>query len=354
MSLQFGYIISPEYPSTYSVQDAVRQQRQTVSLVRDVGMSAVISGEHYSFEAPRVAWLPPMMLLSRVCDAGEGLLFGTGVLVAPLHHPVVLAEQAAFMDAVTGGRFVLGLAAGWNPREFEVLGVPVSERGRRLEETIQLMRRLWTSPEPEDFSGRFYQFRDLALGMRPTRPGGPPIWLGGSSVPAVERAARIGDGWLISSHVKEQAAIVQSEVYRNALATNASQAPAVRPALRNVFVGRTREEAVRAAGPFLTASYEGFGRSGLFSEVLKEEVSAVDYELASARAVIGSVEDVAAELTRFVRLTGANVIFARSQWLGIPASAVNRSLELLGTEVLPLVRSELGDDGRRPLDSYLS
>lgn len=337
--LELGYFINPEYESSYPLDRAIREQRATVALAAELGMAATFVGEHFSFGD--FAWLPPMMLLARVHDAAPGMLFGTAVLSAPLHHPAVLAEQAAFMDASTGGRFVLGLAAGWNPVEFNVIGEPLKGRGRRLEESVAIMRRLWSSPEAADFPGPSYPYRDLALGLRPATPGGPPVWLGGSSPAALDRAARIADSWIISSHVPADGALQQVEVYRERMEAAGKPPAAVRPGLRNIFVARTREEAIARCAPYLTASYSMFNQWGLFSNVLAQPVTEIDFERASQRAVIGSVEDVAEELTRFALAGDLTLLLARCQWLGIPHAYIDECLELLATEVMPRVNRAL-------------
>lgn len=337
--LELGYFINPEYESGYPIDRAIAEQRATVARAAELGMTATFVGEHFSFGD--FAWLPPMMLLARIHDAAPGMLFGTAVLSAPLHRPAVLAEQAAFLDASTGGRFVLGLAAGWNPVEFGIIGEPLKGRGHRLEESVAVMRRLWASPEAAGFPGPAYPYANLALGLRPATPGGPPVWLGGGSPAALDRAARIADSWIISSHVPADGALQQVEVYRERRDAAGKPPPAVRPGLRNIFVARTREEAIARCAPYLTASYAMFNRWGLFSNVLAEPDAEVDFTRAAQRAVIGGVEDVAEELTRFALAGDLTLLLARCQWLGIPHSHIDECLELLATEVMPRVNRAL-------------
>ena len=339
MTVALGYFINPEYETTFPVEKAIQEQRSTVALAAELGMTATFVGEHFSFG--NFAWLPPMMLLSRIHDAAPGMLFGTAVLSGPLHHPAVLAEQAAFLDASTGGRFVLGLAAGWNPVEFDILGQPFAGRGRRLEESVTVMRRLWSSGEPQSFTGTYYRYDNLGMGLRPATPGGPPIWLGGSSRAALDRAARIADSWICSSHVANDQALQQATVYRDCLDAAGRPAPIVRPGLRNIFVARTRDEAIARCAPYLTASYAMFNSWGLFGKVLRDPTVEVDFEKASQRAVIGSVDEVAEELIAFARAGDLTLLLARCQWMGIPHSYINDSLTLLATEVMPLVNNAL-------------
>ncbi|MEU6563859.1 LLM class flavin-dependent oxidoreductase [Nocardia nova] len=132
----------------------------------------------------------------------ERVRVGTATLLLPLYHPVIVAKQLADLDARSGGRVTVGLGVGGEFRhEFEAVGVPLSERGPRTDEAMDILRALWRD-EPVDHEGTHFRFRDLHL--RPVRtsdaaagrPGGPPLIVSGRKGPAVRRAARRGDGWM--------------------------------------------------------------------------------------------------------------------------------------------------------------
>ncbi|WP_042422046.1 LLM class flavin-dependent oxidoreductase [Streptacidiphilus anmyonensis] len=136
----------------------------------------------------------PLVLLSAIAGATKRLRLLTSVLVAPFYPALVLANQAATLDVVSGGRMILGVGTGWNPYEFEAVGVPSRERGARTDDHLAAARALWTS-RPADYDGPFTHLRDARLGVPPLTPGGPPVWIGGSSEAALRRALRYGDGW---------------------------------------------------------------------------------------------------------------------------------------------------------------
>ncbi|HZR91744.1 MAG TPA: LLM class F420-dependent oxidoreductase [Gaiellaceae bacterium] len=122
-----------------------------------------------------------------------GLELVTDIVIAPQRQTALLAKQAAEIDLLTRGRFRLGLGIGWNDVEYEALGMDFSNRGRRFEEQIELLRRLWTEPVL-DFRGRWHTV--TAAGINPLPVQRPiPIWIGGSAEPALRRAARLGDGY---------------------------------------------------------------------------------------------------------------------------------------------------------------
>ncbi|MGN9843547.1 TIGR03619 family F420-dependent LLM class oxidoreductase [Nonomuraea sp. H19] len=136
----------------------------------------------------------PLVLLAAVAGATTRLRLLTSVLVAPYYPALVLANQAATLDVVSGGRLVLGVGTGWNPDEFDAVGVPVRERGARTDDHLAAAKVLWAQ-RPADFDGPFTRLRAAHLGVPPVTPGGPPVWVGGRSDAALRRVLRFGDGW---------------------------------------------------------------------------------------------------------------------------------------------------------------
>ncbi|WP_165943356.1 TIGR03619 family F420-dependent LLM class oxidoreductase [Roseicella aquatilis] len=119
----------------------------------------------------------------------------TSVMVVP-HRPAMLAAKIlSTIDVLSGGRLTLGIGAGWLAEEFEALQVPdFAARGKVTDEYVLAMRELWTSPTPR-FAGEHVRFENVSFEPKPVQPGGPPIWVGGESGPALRRTARLGDAW---------------------------------------------------------------------------------------------------------------------------------------------------------------
>jgi len=115
--------------------------------------------------------------------------------VLPYRHPLMTAKAFLTLDEVSGGRAVLGAGAGHVEAEFELLGVDFASRGKALDEGIDVVRAAFADEYPSH-TGPRYEVADAGLRPRPVQPGGPPIWIGGSSAPALRRAADRGDGWL--------------------------------------------------------------------------------------------------------------------------------------------------------------
>ncbi len=140
------------------------------------------------------AFYEPLVLFSFMAGVTHSIQFTTCVLLLPQRQTVLVAKQSASLDVLCGGRLRLGLGNGWNIVEYQSLNEDIHTRGKRIEEQIALLRRLWTEPHV-DFQGRWHHVPDAGINPLPVqRP--IPIWFGGQSEPAIRRAARLGDGWM--------------------------------------------------------------------------------------------------------------------------------------------------------------
>lgn len=144
----------------------------------------------------------PLIWMAYVAAATTRIKLGTGILILPQHNPVVTAKQVATLDHMSGGRTLLGIGVGWMREEFDALGVPFDDRGRRTDEYAQAMRELWTAEKPT-FHGEFVNFDEIYC--RPQPPNGPvPIIIGGHSKASARRAGRLGDGFFPARGVNEE------------------------------------------------------------------------------------------------------------------------------------------------------
>lgn len=144
--------------------------------------------------SPDTVMPDPLEWLSWVAASSSTLRVGTAVVVASQHSAAILAKRAATLDALSGGRLLLGVGLGWQKEEYAAIGVPYRDRGRRLDETIEAMRALW-APGPASYEGRHVQFERVHNDTKPARAGGIPIHIGGSSEFAARRAGRLGNGF---------------------------------------------------------------------------------------------------------------------------------------------------------------
>jgi probable F420-dependent oxidoreductase len=139
-------------------------------------------------------WPDALTVMAFVAGATTRIAVNSGVLILPLHNPVRLAKALSTLDVLSGGRVMVTVGTGMAPGEFSALGVDFRRRGRIADEYIQAMKVLWAADEPE-FHGEFVDFADIVFEPRPLRWPHPPLFVGGRSVFALRRAARLADGW---------------------------------------------------------------------------------------------------------------------------------------------------------------
>jgi probable F420-dependent oxidoreductase len=139
-------------------------------------------------------WLDPLVALAFVAATTSRIRIATGILLLPQHNPVLVAKQAASLDVLSRGRFLLGIGIGWSSEEFAALGIPFRGRARRAREYVDVMRTLWRE-DVSSYDGEFVQFREVRSYPKPTRDRRVPVILGGNSDAAIDRVVEYGDGW---------------------------------------------------------------------------------------------------------------------------------------------------------------
>ncbi|GAB7103204.1 LLM class flavin-dependent oxidoreductase [Streptomyces phaeofaciens JCM 4814] len=192
--LEVGYLLPTRDQSVRGEHDpgklAVQARR-----AEELGLDSVWAGDS-PVTRPRA---DPLLLLAAVARATERVALGTAVLLPALRHPILLAHQLATLDRLSDGRLIAGMGGGFpNPAtraQFTSIGIGFARRTSRLEESIDVMRRLW-SGRTVSHRGEHFAFEDVRIAPPPSRPGGPPVWLAGSGAPALRRVARLADGWL--------------------------------------------------------------------------------------------------------------------------------------------------------------
>ncbi len=164
------------------------------------GSGAHPSGEGQGAFPAEAPWLEALAALAFVAAVTHRARIGTAVLVLPQRNPVLVAKQLATIDVLSGGRLIFGAGIGWWREEFEALGTPFPDRGRRMDEYLEVIRQCWMEDHPL-FAGRYYCLPDVGFYPKPlqARDGGrPPVWIGAYSSPGFRRAGRAGDGLFLS------------------------------------------------------------------------------------------------------------------------------------------------------------
>src|SRR4051795_3548651 len=213
--MKVGLFINTQFPEGFKLAERVQEMVAQLRAARDAGFASLWLPHH---------WLPPPRQVRRVSPLmgylaayTQGMTIGPNILILPPLNPVHVAEEAATLDVLTGGNYILGIGLGYRRPEFEAFGVPLSERAPRFNEAIGLMRRLWTE-DRVTHQGRFYTVNDAGIGVKPVRAGGPPLYIAAQADVPVRRAARIGDAWLIMNSSGLSKVTPLMKTYRAALA----------------------------------------------------------------------------------------------------------------------------------------
>ena len=194
--VEVGFLL-PSRDAIVAEDDDPRRLVALAERAEGLGFDSVWAGDS-PVARPRV---DAVTLLAAVAARTRRVRLGTAVLLPALRHPVLLAHQLASLDALAGGRLIVGVGSGFayppTARQFAALGVPYDRRLARLEEAVDAMRALWSGGgDPASYAGEHFRFDDVAVRSRAPSPGGPPIWMAGLGTRAEARVGRLADGWL--------------------------------------------------------------------------------------------------------------------------------------------------------------
>jgi probable F420-dependent oxidoreductase len=260
-----------------------------------------------------------LMGLARLSAVTERVSIGTSILLLPLYPPCIVAKQIADLDRATGGRVILGVGVGGEyPQEFRAVGVPVGERGRRADEAIPLLRRLW-SGEEISHDGHYYPITDVKIHPPPAQPGGPPIVIAGRKDPAMRRAAVLGDGWMPYLYSPRRYASSVSRIRQ--IADDAGRDLRLFEWYAFIFVNidwdgdRARHEAARMLG-------------GTYDQDFGSMVDNV--------AAVGTTDEVTEKIGQYIAAGARHLIF-------LPATTRTRGFDVIARtlleDVMPRVRA---------------
>jgi len=344
--MKLGIYLNSQHPAGDDPARRFAETVEQVRLVRSLGFDSIWAGEHHA--TPGFHFFPQLPLLYRLAAEAEGLWFGTNVTLLPLHNPVELAEGGAFLDIITGGKFLLGIGLGYRPEEFQIFGVPMAERVSRFTEAVEIIRRLW-SEDRVTHAGRHWQFNDITIAPRPLQSPRPPLIIGAQAKAAIARAARIGDGWLVVPLPTLDQLDAQMSAFRSE--RSAAKLPPAQHFCRLLEVGCAADEetAIRRSAPFLIEKYKSYASWGL--EGLTLDPSAAPEQqfraLASKRFAVGTPASVVDMLVAQHR-AGINHLSMRVSWPGMGQDEILASIELLGRKVLPEVRQRTAAGAAAP------
>jgi alkanesulfonate monooxygenase SsuD/methylene tetrahydromethanopterin reductase-like flavin-dependent oxidoreductase (luciferase family) len=333
--VEFGILLTSVHNDETDARVQRREHEELVSTAEQLGFGLMVAGQH--FLGAELRYFQPVPWLTHMSAHAPTMTTATGIILLSMANPVDMAEQMATLDVLTDGRAVFGVGLGYSGHEFAAFGVEPGTRVARFEESLDLIRRLW-SGDTVTYEGRFFSVDHARPAVRPLQKDGPPVWIGGQARGAVERAARLGDAWYappFPTHAE------LGELRRLFLATRKEfdlPTDGPFPVRRELLIAPTSAAAADAALERYRARYETYLKWGLSGENTPVELSGDQVRSdVQDRFILGPAEECAAELARLRDELGMTHFVFKPQWPGLAHAEAMRQLELFGTDVVPLL-----------------
>lgn len=274
--MQVGFHLTPFWsPPDRSPTQIIDEATEVVAAASKMGYAWVSAGNHW-LSHPTV-WPQPIPLLARLAPETGDMLLRTSVILLPLFNAVEMAETVATLDHICHGRLVLGLSIGYREQELEAVGLRRRDRVPKLEESVELMKRLW-SGEEVTFEGRYTRVVGGRMGFTPFQKPHPPLEMGAQSEGATKRAARIADGVLFGPQVAWRDIAHLAEVYRQTRAEQGKELGML-GASRCLMLAANKDDARKVAGAYLEKTFGMYRRWSMQERQMVELQLGFDKEL---------------------------------------------------------------------------
>lgn len=301
--MQIGFHLTPFWsPTDRTPTQIIDEAIEVVHAASVMGFAWVSMGNHW-LSYPTV-WPQPYPLIARLAPETGSMQIKTSVLLLPLLNPVEVAENVATLDHITHGRLLLGVAIGYREKELETVNLGRKDRAPKLEESIALMKQLW-SGEEVTFHGKYTNVTKGRMGFTPYQKPHPPIEMGAQSELATKRAARIADGVFFGPQVAWNDIQNLAGVYRRTRQEAGHADLGVLGASRSLMVGKDKADAVRTADQYLEKTFR------MYRTWEMQEPGMVELQLGADRplddwAIHGSPRDCVEALLRGKEEMGLN------------------------------------------------
>lgn len=334
--MRFALLATHQFDPADDVRTRLGELWELTERAEDAGFHGVFAMQHFvgNLVTPQT-----ISMVAKLIAVTRTMTVGTSILILPAYHPVHIAEEFATLDHLSNGRVLLGVGAGYRRNEFRALNIDKANRFAQLDESIAVIRALWTG-EPVHHEGRCYHLDGDRIGVPPLTPGGPPIWLGGGGEVTIRRAARIADAWIAPGNAPTRGWYEDSlAVHDDALAAaGRTRAGRSYPVVVNLFCAPTDDEAERRIRPYVEAEYAAYSRYPQLAFQDEKFQFLWDH-----RFLIGSPATICRKVEG-LRARGFDYLIARMNWLGAPLAGIVASLDLIRDEVLPRVATGAATD----------
>jgi alkanesulfonate monooxygenase SsuD/methylene tetrahydromethanopterin reductase-like flavin-dependent oxidoreductase (luciferase family) len=334
--MRFGLIIRGQHPQGDDMRLRHREDLEAAKRAEELGYDCVAKGSHYSSHP--FQYIQQIPFLTQVAMVAPKLRLIPGVVLLPLHSPLHVAEELASLDVLSDGKVVFGAGIGYRELEFKAFGTTLKQAGKRFEDCLTAVKRLWT----EDFvtmNGSYFELEGANCTVLPIQKPMPPVWIGANIDVGIRRCARMADAWFVNPHNKLATLERQIDVYKRELDACRKPFPSEFPMAREVFIGRTREDAIRLARPSLEAKYKAYREWGQDKVMPASDHFDLDFdELVDDRFLIGSAAEVTEQILDLRRRFGVTTLIFGVHWVGMPQSLALEQMQLIAEEVFPTVQ----------------
>ena len=331
-----GYLpCTQDPPSGANMTRVIDEIMAEAQVAEASGWDGCFITEHHQQED---GYLPnPLLLAGMVGMKTQRLKVGTCVLLMPLHHPVHVAEDSAVIDLATGGRLVLSLGVGYQPHDFDAFEIPVTERAKRTEEAIEIIRQSWTGKR-FSYAGKHFNYKDTLITPTPSQQPGPPIWMASWTPVGLRRAGRMADGW-IADPVQCLPVIKDYASRYRAAAEKAGRKPHI-CLMRDAIVADSMAAAEAASEPTMYThrfyfQYGAYVPDEYFKDVKKPE-DMTFAQTAKDRLIVGSPDDCLEQLLHWKEEIRPDYLIIRLRQPGGPSheNTLN-AIRTFGEKVIP-------------------
>ena len=344
MKIGYGLITCQAYPGDRRTEsERYREVIEQAVEAERLGFDSVWVSEHHFVDD---GYLPSVLpMCAAIAARTSRIEIGTAVVLVPFYEPLRLAEDAATVDLLSGGRFILGLGQGWRPEEFEAFNVSPQNRARLLQDTVITLRQAWS--EGTVTGAELLRYPDVAVRPKPVAAGGIPVWIGATVERSIRRTGRIADGFIASGNLEEP---YTPEEFRCQLAWINEERKAVdntttfTPCMFLPTYASTDADPwnrIRDHVHYTYWKYEdmAYARSRTGPSKKPPPLTQGRETFLRENAIIGSPDAVAEKIRRFAEVAGREFHYiARLYWPGMTRERQQETMHTFADTVIPLLR----------------
>ena len=334
--LPVGYFpCTQDAPDGKNSAGVIEELIEQAELCEAVGFDGFYFTEHHQQQD---SYLPaPVLMAGLVGMRTKRIKVGTCVLLAPLYHPIRLAEDIAVVDQATRGRMVAAVGIGYQPPDFDAFGVPLKQRAGRTEECVEILRKAWTG-ESFSYPSKYHTIDNVRVTPPAYQAGGPPIWLAGWVPAGLERAGRLGDGW-IADPIQSLPVIKDYARQYRVEAKKYGRKPYV-VLMRDCVIGPSWDACVAKSGPTMTTHRWYFHYGAYVKDNYVKDVKVAEdltFDIAARdRLIAGSPAQCLEQLQMWKEEVQPDYVMLRMRQPGGPPQAeALADIRMFGEQVIP-------------------